>query len=146
MNVDGGAVALKDPKRFNEVVINSQITPNITKSFCLNDCKITMKQFTLQRTKCNGLFCDQQALADRLRNTDECGFYGMQLQKSSLALVFDLKIKNNVGDLDFIMQRFTGNHFWSLLLKEPIGRDAREIELDDTERFLKICNHIVEMI
>ena len=62
-----------------------------------------MKRFIIRKIKCSGLFCDQQAVVDRAWSTDECGRYGIQSQKSSLALVFDLKIKNDVTDVECMM-------------------------------------------
>ena len=51
VNVEGGAIPLKDPQHFNEVPINYHINSNVTRSFCINNCQIQIKKCFVKKNK-----------------------------------------------------------------------------------------------
>ena len=146
VKVSGGIVALKDPKRFDEVLIDYQIKSNVTRSFCVRECEIKVRSVLVNKSTCSGMFCDKQATSDPSRTKEACGCYSMNTRASSLVLTFTLKIQQQLKDINFTVSDFTSCHFWSLFLKEPINTSAQERDFDNNDRWMIIRALIKRMI
>lgn len=106
---NGQAIVLKPPATFPTVSIRSNLQPNFSYAFTLNNCRLEFYRVTPVDTRCGGYFCNKQRAYG---NTNpKCGCYGTPKGRSNMVLCMQLDVCNVDEELIVEEEHYSSQQF-----------------------------------
>ena len=101
---ENSVIALRHPTLDPQISIETTVTKNSTKAFCIRRIKLTVVSLKPNETNCSGFLCDHQRAIETTTNSKSCRWYSVESRRYNIVTTHDIEFTYINDDDDFLQK------------------------------------------